>query len=82
MFLFIDADCVVHSEAVSRCRETALSGEQLFFGSYTRETRVAGFLTKFKNLQHHFTHLRGADYLPAKTSSLGRKLFNWATAFG
>lgn len=84
MFLFIDADCVAHSEAVSHCREAALSGEQLFFGSYTRETRVAGFLTKFKNLQHHFTHQRGADYQTTFWSGCGavsREAFDAAGGF-
>ncbi len=71
IFLFIDADCVAHGEAVSLCREAALSGEHLLFGSYTRETRAAGFLTKFKNLQHHFTHQRGADYQTTFWSGCG-----------
>ena len=43
----------------------------MIFGSYTRETRAAGFLTKFKNLQHHFTHQRGADYQTTFWSGCG-----------
>lgn len=71
IYLFIDADCVAHEAAVSLCQETIAGGEQLLFGSYTRETRAAGFLTKFKNLQHHFTHQRGADFQTTFWSGCG-----------
>lgn len=71
VFLFIDADCVAHAAVVSLCLEAVLSGEQVLFGSYTRETRAAGFLTKFKNLQHHFTHQRGDDYQTTFWSGCG-----------
>jgi GT2 family glycosyltransferase len=71
IFLFIDADCVAHGAAVSLTQEAVFSGEQLIFGSYTRDTRAAGFLTKFKNLQHHFTHQRGAAYQTTFWSGCG-----------
>jgi GT2 family glycosyltransferase len=62
VFLFLDADCVAHCAVASLALEAIFGGEQVLFGSYTRETRAAGFLTKFKNLQHHFTHQQGTDY--------------------
>ena len=71
IFLFIDADCVARSAVVSLALEAVSCGEQVIFGSYTRETRAAGFLTKFKNLQHHFTHQRGADYQTTFWSGCG-----------
>ena len=71
VFLFLDADCVARCEVVSLTLEAASAGEQMLFGSYTRETRVAGFLTKFKNLQHHFTHQQGADYQTTFWSGCG-----------
>lgn len=71
IFLFIDADCLAHSAVVSLSLEAVLSGEQMIFGSYTRETRATGFLTQFKNLQHHFTHQYGADYQTTFWSGCG-----------
>lgn len=71
VFLFIDADCVAHAAIVSLSLETVFSGEQVLFGSYTRETRAVGFLTRFKNLQHHFTHQRGDDYQTTFWSGCG-----------
>lgn len=71
LFLFIDADCVAQDTVVSLGQEAILGGEQVIFGSYTRETRAAGFLTKFKNLQHYFTHQRGADYQTTFWSGCG-----------
>lgn len=71
IFLFVDADCLAHSAVVSLSLEAVFSGEQLIFGSYTRETRAAGFLTQFKNLQHHFTHQHGADYQTTFWSGCG-----------
>lgn len=71
VYLFIDADCVAHEAVVSLCQETVADGEQLLFGSYTRSTSAPGFLTRFKNLQHHFTHQRGADYQTTFWSGCG-----------
>jgi GT2 family glycosyltransferase len=71
IFLFIDADCVAHCAVVSLILEAVFGGEQVIFGSYTRKTRAAGFLTKFKNLQHHFTHQQGADYQTTFWSGCG-----------
>jgi GT2 family glycosyltransferase len=71
VFLFLDADCVAHCAVISLTLEAIFGGEQVLFGSYTRETRAAGFLTKFKNLQHHFTHQQGADYQTTFWSGCG-----------
>ncbi len=71
VFFFIDADCVANPTVLSLGLEAICGGEQLIFGSYTRETRASGFLTKFKNLQHHFTHQQGADYQTTFWSGCG-----------
>jgi cellulose synthase/poly-beta-1,6-N-acetylglucosamine synthase-like glycosyltransferase len=71
IFLFIDADCIAHSAVLSSTLEAMSAGERVIFGSYTRETRAAGFLTRFKNLQHHFTHQNGADYQTTFWSGCG-----------
>jgi hypothetical protein len=71
IFHFIDADCIAHCAIVSLGLEAVFGGDQVLFGSYTRETRATGFLTKFKNLQHHFTHQQGADYQTTFWSGCG-----------
>jgi hypothetical protein len=71
VFFFIDSDCVALPNTVATGVETLLGGEQIIFGSYTRETRIPGFLSKFKNLQHHYTHQQGADYQPTFWSGCG-----------
>ena len=84
IFFFIDADCVAAPTVLSLGLEAIFGGEQLIFGSYMRETRAPGFLTKFKNLQHHFTHQQGADYQTTFWSGCGavtRKAFEAISGF-
>lgn len=56
IFFFVDADCVLATDAVSIAVEALLGDENVVFGSYIAETSVPGFFTQFKNYQHHFTH--------------------------
>lgn len=78
IFFFIDSDCVALPDTVAIGAQTILDGEHIIFGSYSRDTRVSGFLTKFKNLQHHYTHQHGADHQTTFWSGCGavtRKVF-------
>lgn len=70
-FFFIDADCAARPDALALAAEAIQSGEHLAFGSYTIATRVPGFLTTFKNLQHYYTHQHGLDYQTTFWSGCG-----------
>lgn len=56
IFFFVDADCILNSDALSIAVRTIGSGDEVIFGSYIEETRAPGFFSRFKNYQHHFTH--------------------------
>lgn len=71
LLFFIDADCVAQADTLAIGLAAVLEGEQVIFGSYTRHTRANGFLSKFKNLQHYFTHQHGAPYQPTFWSGCG-----------
>lgn len=59
LVLFIDADVVVHSDAVARARaQLADLGLVAVFGSYDDRPSDPGFFSRWKNLQHHFVHTR------------------------
>ncbi|MCO4771648.1 MAG: glycosyltransferase [Deltaproteobacteria bacterium] len=56
---FVDADVVVHRDAVRRLRERLADPELVaVFGSYDDRPPDAGFFSRWKNLQHHFVHTR------------------------
>lgn len=71
LLFFIDADCVAQPDTLAAGLAAFLEGEEVMLGSYTLDTRSAGFLSKFKNLQHHFTHQNGASYQPTFWSGCG-----------
>ena len=61
VLLFVDADVVVHDDAVARAREAlAEPGLDAVFGSYDDRPEEPGFASLYMNLRHHFIHQRSA----------------------
>lgn len=58
ILLFLDADVTVGPNTVARALSwfDADSPYDAVIGSYTDHTPAPGFWSRFKNLQHHFTH--------------------------
>ncbi len=57
---FVDADVVVHDDAVGYLKEGFVSKEVVaVFGSYDDRPAAQNFLSQYKNLVHHFYHHRG-----------------------
>lgn len=57
---FLDADCEVHSDTLSRAA-VALESDPVLdavFGSYDDDPLAGGFVARFKNLTHHYVHQR------------------------
>ena len=72
LIFFLDADVAVHPDAISRAlrrfeADPDLSG---LFGSYDDSPAVRSWVSRFRNLLHHFVHQTGAfvdDARPART---------------
>lgn len=69
---FIDADVVVHRDAVANVinRFDAEPDLSAFFGSYDDRPAAPGGVSQFRNLLHHYVHQQGdfvADARPAHT---------------
>ncbi|HYQ72535.1 MAG TPA: glycosyltransferase [Gammaproteobacteria bacterium] len=57
---FVDADVIVHGDAVRFIHEGFVdSGVVAIFGSYDDSPPAGNFLSQYKNLVHHFYHHRG-----------------------
>lgn len=57
---FVDADVIVHDDAVQYLREGFSEPEVVaVFGSYDDRPPAQNFLSQYKNLVHHFYHHRG-----------------------
>jgi glycosyltransferase involved in cell wall biosynthesis len=57
---FVDADVVVHDDAVGYLKEGFAAKEVVaVFGSYDDRPAAQNFLSQYKNLAHHFYHHRG-----------------------
>lgn len=82
---FVDADVVLTPTAISQAVACLRSGEaDAVFGSYTAETRIPDFYSKFKNYQHHYHHQNGPDYVATFWSGSGaitRKAFEALDGF-
>ena len=64
---FVDADVCVHPETLRRLHD-ALAGDPTVsgvFGAYDTRPAAAGVVSRYRNLLHHWTHLRSAG--PAST---------------
>jgi len=60
-FLFVDADVVVHPDALERFRALLADRDDVAaaFGSYDDAPTARGWISQYKNLVHHFVHQRG-----------------------
>jgi len=57
---FVDADVVVHDDAVAYIKQGFVSPEVVaVFGSYDDQPAARNFLSQYKNLVHHYYHSRG-----------------------
>jgi len=57
---FVDADVIVHDDAVTYMNEGFSNNEVVaVFGSYDDNPPAQNFLSQYKNLVHHFYHHRG-----------------------
>ena len=67
LLVFVDADVVIHPDALGRIRDTfaAEPGLVAVFGSYDADPDAPGTVSRFRNLLHHHVHQRGAG--PADT---------------
>jgi GT2 family glycosyltransferase len=73
ILIFVDADIIVHPDALGRIRATFAGDPSLnaLFGSYDDEPGAPGAVSGFRNLLHHHVHQQAAG--PAETfwSGLG-----------
>jgi GT2 family glycosyltransferase len=60
---FIDADCEVNLDTLSRLAELLQSHPELdaVFGSYDDAPKATNFVAQYKNLLHHYTHQTGCE---------------------
>ena len=59
LVLFVDADVVLHGDAVGRARRALADPSwTAVFGSYDDHPTDPGFFSRWKNLQHHAVHQR------------------------
>lgn len=61
LVLFVDADVLVHQDVVSLVADhfAAHPGDAALFGSYDAAPADPRFVSRFKNLMHHFVHQQG-----------------------
>jgi GT2 family glycosyltransferase len=58
--LFVDADCVIHGDAIERVRDAFRADPELvaLCGSYDARPSERNFFSLYMNLRHHYTHQR------------------------
>jgi GT2 family glycosyltransferase len=70
--VFVDADVVVHSDAVDRLAEAFARPETVaVFGSYDDRPADTGFGSRYMNLRHHHGHRHPSDDAQTFWSGLG-----------
>lgn len=59
---FFDADVIVHRDTLRRLLEVLASRPDAgaVFGAYDTSPRASGLVSQYRNLIHHYTHVRGA----------------------
>jgi glycosyltransferase involved in cell wall biosynthesis len=62
IIVFIDADCIVHPDTLSRFEEFLGSDPDLgaIFGSYDDKPPASGLMSQYRNLVHHYVHHQNA----------------------
>jgi len=72
VLLFVDADVVVHGDAVARVQETfADEAVGTVYGSYDNEPADRGYASLYMNLRHHFGHRERRDDVDTFWAGLG-----------
>ena len=63
ILIFIDADCELHPETLSRIAHRFQSnpGLDALFGSYDDAPDAPNFIAQYKNLFHHYVHQQGSE---------------------
>ena len=71
--LFVDADVAVHTDTMQRLTECLERHPDAVavFGSYDAEPAAEGLVSRYRNLLHHYVHLRGAGEATTFWSGLG-----------
>lgn len=61
ILVFLDADVMVHKDTLALIEDKFVSHPELaaVFGSYDDAPLKKGFVSQYKNLQHHFVHQHG-----------------------
>lgn len=62
IIVFIDADCVVHADTLSRLATLFAEHPDIgaAFGSYDTRPPAGGIISQYRNLIHHYVHTRNA----------------------
>ncbi len=62
VIVFIDSDCVVHPDTLSRFVDRFRSDPSVgaVFGSYDNRPTAPGLMSQYRNLMHHYVHHRNA----------------------
>jgi glycosyltransferase involved in cell wall biosynthesis len=83
--LFIDADVVVHRDAIGRMMDTfAGTRADAVVGSYDDKPAAAGIVSQYRNLLHHFVHQKSAGDVSSFWAGCGavkKSAFNSAGGF-
>lgn len=80
---FFDADVIVHPDTLRRLLEelTSRPDAGAVFGAYDATPRAKGLVSQYRNLIHHYTHMRGAgevDTFWAGAGAIRRDVFEEA----
>ena len=61
VLVFIDADVVIAPGALDRIRQSFAERPEMaaMFGSYDQTPRARGYVSRYRNLLHHFVHQQG-----------------------
>ena len=85
ILFFVDADVVVHSDAIARIGDAMADGTiDAVFGSYDRCPSASGFISQFKNLVHRYVHQHAREDAGTFWSACGamrRRVFEAAGGF-
>lgn len=73
VLVFVDADVVVHADAIARLRESLAADPGLagLFGAYDDTPEAPGTVSRFRNLLHHHTHALAAGEVASFWAGLG-----------
>jgi cellulose synthase/poly-beta-1,6-N-acetylglucosamine synthase-like glycosyltransferase len=81
VIVFIDADCVVHTDTLSRFMTLFENAPDIgaAFGSYDTKPPASGLMSQYRNLIHHYVHHRNAGEVEtfwAGAGAIRREVFS------